>query len=213
MTQHPEGSVTASWRRIDAWPAVHAPAASAALRPPAGADAVEAAERALDVPFPAELRESLGCHDGATGWTGLLPEQSPLGAADIAEHGRMRLETAAGTDGLVTRPWDDEPWWHPLWVPRAESADGGVQVIDLRPGPGSGRLGWAGHSGGGDFSGAWPGLAAYLHEVSRALWHGGGVRGTYRPYLTADGDLWWDCAGDRPSPNGEPLTPAPVGPG
>ncbi|MEV6212916.1 SMI1/KNR4 family protein [Kitasatospora sp. NPDC051914] len=210
MGEHAAGPVVSSWRRIDAWLAVHAPAALAALRPPVAAEELEAAQRVVGVPFPAELRESLSCHDGAGAWTGLLPEQSPLGAAGIAEHWRMRLEIASDNDGLVVRPWDDEPWWHPLWVPWAESADGGVQVIDLRPGHASGRLGRAGHSGGGDFSDAWPGLAEYLHEVSRALWHGGGVRGTY-PYLTADGDLWWDFGGGCPSVDGEPLTPAPVG--
>ncbi|MFC8723561.1 SMI1/KNR4 family protein, partial [Kitasatospora sp. NPDC057198] len=183
MTTHPAPPVADSWRRIDSWLARHAPADLALLRPPADPAELAAAEEALGLPLPAELRASLRCHDGATEWTTLLPEQSPLGAAAIVEHRRMRMEDAADVDGFTTRPWDDEPWWHPRWLPWAEDAGGHAHVLDLRPGPSCGRLGWAGHSGGGDFTDSWPGLAAYLHAVAEALRHGGGVRGTY-PYLT-----------------------------
>ncbi|GAA2512664.1 hypothetical protein GCM10010406_55740 [Streptomyces thermolineatus] len=147
-------SVSSSWGRTDAWLAAHAPATLALLRPPVAPGELESAQRVLGVQFPVELRESLSCHNGASEWTSLLPEQSPLGAARIAEHGRMRLEIASDNDGLTARPWDDEPWRHLLWVPRAENADGNVHVIDLRPGRECGRLGRAGHSGGGDFSNA-----------------------------------------------------------
>ncbi|MCP2313653.1 hypothetical protein [Kitasatospora paracochleata] len=90
------------------------------------------------------------------------------------------------------------------------SADGNAQVIDLRPGGEAGRLGRAGHSGGGDFSDSWPGLATYLQEVSRALHCGGGVREMY-PCLTSDGRLWWDFGENCHAPNDDPLIPAPVG--
>ncbi|WP_285736726.1 SMI1/KNR4 family protein [Kitasatospora phosalacinea] len=210
MNPHPVPPVTVSWQRIDTWLSRHAPACTALLRPPADPADLAAAERVLGRPLPPELRESLGCHDGATGWTTLLPEQSPLGAAGIAEHWRTCTDVAADNDGLAIRPWDDEPWWHPQWLPWAETADGHAHVIDLRPGPARGRLGWAGHSGGGDFTDSWPGLAAYLHAVADALLLGGGVRGTY-PYLTADGRLWWDLGADCHELDGGPLTPAPVG--
>jgi cell wall assembly regulator SMI1 len=210
MSEHAVLSVSSSWKRIDAWLAVHAPSTLASLRPPAAPDELESAQRVLGVQFPVELRESLSCHNGMGEWTSVLPEQSPLGAAGIAEHWRMCLEIASGNDGLVAHPWDDEPWWHRLWVPWAVSADGNAHVIDLRPGGESGRLGWAGHSGGGDFSDSWPGLAAYLHEVSRALYSGGGVREMY-PYLTSDGQLWWDFGENCQSLNGDPLIPAPLG--
>ncbi|WP_326768904.1 hypothetical protein OG978_34070 [Streptomyces sp. NBC_01591] len=40
----------------------------------------------------------------------------------------------------------------------------------------------------------------------------GGVIGGYRaPFLTADGELWWDSK-DSHELNGEPLTPAPTMP-
>ena len=56
-------------------------------------------------------------------------------------------------DGLTPQPWDDEPWWHLRWLPWAEGATGSVQAVDLRAGgPGQGRLGRAGHSGGADLT-------------------------------------------------------------
>ncbi|MFC9624291.1 hypothetical protein ACFTXM_31375 [Streptomyces sp. NPDC056930] len=96
-----------------------------------------------------------------------------------------------------------------MWVPWAGSADGNAHVIDLRPGRECGRLGWAGHSGG-DSSDAWSGLAAYLHEISRALYDGGGVSEMY-PYLTWDGQLWWELGENCQFLNGDPLIPAPMG--
>ncbi|BAJ26774.1 MULTISPECIES: SMI1/KNR4 family protein [Kitasatospora] len=161
MNEPPVPPVAASWRRIDAWPPRHAPASLALLRPPATPGAPAAAERVLGRPLPAELRESLGCHDGVREWATLLPEQSPLSGAGIAGHWRMCMDVAAENDGLAVRPRDDEPWWHPDWLPWAETADGRAHVLDLRPGPEHGRLGWAGwagHSGGGDFTDPCPGL-------------------------------------------------------
>ncbi len=152
-------SVADSWARIDAWLAAHAPASMAALRPPADPDSIADAQYELGVEFPPELVASLSCHDGLDRWANLLPEAPPLAAHRIVEHWRMCMEIAEDTGGLQPRPWDDEPWWHPLWIPWAE--DGGdAQVIDLRPGPGQGRVGVAVHDGGGDFSDAWPSLTA-----------------------------------------------------
>jgi hypothetical protein len=94
-------------------------------------------------------------------------------------------------------------------LPWAETAGGDAQVIDLRPGPGQGRLGVAVHDAGGDFSDAWPSFTAYLHAVAEALHVGGGV-GPWYPYLRVDDELWWDFAGESEL-NGEPLRPAPVG--
>ena len=202
-------SPSASWRRIDAWLTAHAPAEATLLNPPATRDELQEAERLLGVTLPDGLVESLRCHDGASTWVSFLPEQSPLTVVGIVERRRTRMDVAAENDGLAPRPWDDEPWWHPLWIPWAEGADGGSQVIDLRPGPDAGRLGWAGHSGGGDFTDSWPDLPSLLHAVAHALTEGGGVRELH-PYLTARGELWWDEEGCERL-NGDPLTPAPVG--
>ncbi|MER5866630.1 SMI1/KNR4 family protein [Kitasatospora sp. NPDC002040] len=198
-----------SWRRIDAWLAMHSASDLAVLNPPATPEEVRDAERILGIPLPGDLAESLQCHNGLSTWATLLPEQSSLSVSGIVDRWQTCMDVAAENDGLTTRPWDDEPWWHLLWVPWAESADGVAQVIDQRSGPDAGRLGWAGHSGGGDFTDSWPGLAHLLHAVARALHDGGGVRGLH-PYLTEQGDLWWDEKDSREL-NGQPLRPAPIG--
>lgn len=198
-----------SWRRIDAWLATHAASGFALLNPPATRDDIQQAERLLDTPLPGDLAESLQCHNGVSAWATLLPEQSPLSVTGIVDHWQTCMNVATENDGLTRRPWDDEPWWHPLWVPWAESAGGGAQVIDLRPGPNAGRLGWAGHGAGGDFTDSWPNLPSLLHAVACALNEGGGVRGLH-PYLTAQGEIWWDEE-DCEELKGQPLSAAPIG--
>ncbi|MBW8481378.1 SMI1/KNR4 family protein [Actinomadura parmotrematis] len=202
--------IARSWRLIDVWLAVHAPASLMLLNPPAEPAAVEEAERALGMPLPAELAASLRCHDGADEWTSLLPHQSPLSASAVAERYAACMDKARATGGFAVQPWADEPWWHPDWIPWAVNASGTPHVIDRRPGPHRGRLGWAAYAGGGDFTDGWPGLAAYLAAVARALHEGGGAGGMH-PYLTVDGLLWWEFGDDRRSLNGDPLVPAPLG--
>ncbi|PSJ28488.1 hypothetical protein B7P34_12185 [Streptosporangium nondiastaticum] len=208
MAQHIR-PLSESWHRIDAWLAAHAAADFALLNPPATPDEIRQAERILGTPLPGHLAESLQCHNGVSTWATFLPEQSPLTVSGIVDHWQTAANIAAENDGLAPRPWEDEPWWHPLWIPWAESADGAAQVIDQRPGPGAGRLGWAGHSGGGDFTDSWPDLASLLHAVAQALHKGGGVRGLH-PYLTAQGGIWWDEYGCEEL-NGHPLQAAPIG--
>lgn len=205
VTEQSVAPVHESWRRIEEWLGLHAPASLEYLNPPAGSDEIDAVERTLGTPLPPELVQSLSCHDGMRRWSGLLPEQTLLAADTIAQRWQMCMEIAAENDGLEPQPWEDEPWWHPLWIPWAESADGVYQVIDLRAGAGRGRLGWAGHSDGGDFTDAWPNLSALLHAVAEALCRGGSVQGLH-PYLTGDGEVWWDAA-DRCELNGLPLLP------
>ncbi len=206
MAQRP---LAESWRLIDSWLAKHVPSEFALLNPPAPPEEIEGAERVLGVRLPGDLVESLLCHNGMSTWTTVFPEQSPLPVSGIVDQWRTCMEVAADNDGLTVRPWDDEPWWHPLWIPWAGSAGGSLQVIDLRAGPGEGRLGWAGHGGGGDFTESWPDLASLLHAVAHALHEGGGVGGLH-PYLTSRGELWWDEPGSAEL-NGQPVTPAPLG--
>ncbi|GAA1549087.1 hypothetical protein GCM10009741_61320 [Kribbella lupini] len=201
--------MAASWRRIDTWLAAYSPTDLALLNPPVQPDRLESLERVLGVPVPDDLAESLRCHDGAREWSTMLPEQSLLSAEAIAERWQMLMELAPDFDGFETLEGNDEPWWHPLWVPWAEEAGGDPHVLDLRPGADAGRLGWAVHDGCGDFSDAWPSLADYMHTVAEALAHGGGVRGRY-PYLTPDGRLWWDDGPDCQTLHGKPLTAAPT---
>lgn len=201
------GVVTEAWARIEVWLGRHAPASAAVLAPPADPGEIAAAQVTLGMTFPAELIESLLRHDGLLKWANVLPENPPLSVAGIVEHRQLCMDVAEGFDGLTPAGPGDEPWWHELWLPFAGS-DGDSQVIDLRPGPGYERLGWAVHDGGGSFDGAWPTLGAYLTDTAEALDNGAGVNGWY-PYLTAFGELWWSTA-NQTDLNGEPLRPAPT---
>ena len=208
MTAQSKTPVDISWQRIETWLAAHAPTALEHLNPPAHRDEIEAAERILGTPLPGELVQSLTCHNGMHGWSSMIPEATPLAVDTIAQRWQTCMEIAADNDGFEHQPWEDEPWWHPRWIPWAESADGVLQIIDLRPGPDHGRLGWAGHSAGGDFTDAWPNLPMLLDAIAGALYGGQSVQGLH-PYLTEEGDVWWDQA-DRCELNGSPLRPAPV---
>jgi cell wall assembly regulator SMI1 len=196
-------SITASWGRIDHWLARHAPATYDVLAPPASD-----ADLQVGVELPPELIESLRHHNGVTGWANLRPEALPSSATEIAANWRLRMDLAADLDGFTVHLPATEPYWHPAWIPWADS-DGDLQVIDLRPGPARGRLGMALHDGPGDFTRGWPSLEAYLVDVVHSLHHGTGVNGWY-PYLTTHQELWWDRGPDQQAVNGEALVRAPV---
>ncbi|MEU6341900.1 SMI1/KNR4 family protein [Streptomyces sp. NPDC046977] len=184
-----DASVRSSWARIDAWLRRHAPASFAELAPGASADEIESAQAQLGLRFPAELLESLACHNGAEKYSGVLPAGAPLGSAEAVDVWQMRMrlsgedEEPGGSDG--------EPWWHCKWIPWSET-DGDVQVIDMRVGPDRGRIGWAVRDDCGRFGEGWgwSSLGTYLHEVAETLEVGGTV-GDLGPYLTSESKLIW----------------------
>ncbi|GAB2588008.1 hypothetical protein GCM10027168_21080 [Streptomyces capparidis] len=187
--------VPESWARIDGWLAANAPATLAGLRPPADPVSLAAAERELGMPLPADLAASLACHDGAEPECGLLPHL-------------MRLLPV----GMVVEQWElwnevtdelhdgEEPWgvecgevhWDRLWVP-VTFFQGDLDVIDMRPGPGQGRVGFVPHDGPGSFDGAWPSFGAYLAAVADALTTGRmpDPAPFDEPRVTPDGRLTW----------------------
>lgn len=169
----PAAPVAESWGRIDTWLAANAPASLARLRPGADPAAVSAAERTLGVPLPVDLAASLACHDGSEPGSGVLPFRVDLlPVQGVVE--QWELWNAVSTE------FDEgeEPWgvvagqrhWHRLWVP-VTLFQGDLECIDMRPGPGRGRLGVVPHDGPGDFDEAasWPSLAAYLQTVADVL--------------------------------------------
>ena len=198
--------MTGDWARIEGWMRRHAPASLAALAGPAGPDVIAAAEARIGLRFPAELVESLRRHDGLVAWANVMPEAPPLGTGGIAEAYLMRNEIAPEVGGFTSAGPGFEAWWNELWLPFGDS-DGDLQVIDLRPGPGQGRLGIAPHDNPADFTEGWPSLGAYLTAVADGLEHRGSV-GPWHPYLTVEDELWWSLAGETEL-NGEPLRPAP----
>ena len=201
-------SVIASWARIDAWLQRHVPAGWAMLADPADPSDIAAAQARLGLEFPADLVESLRCHNGLRGWASILPEGEHLSVARIVEVRELWMEIAESEGRFAVEEPGGQPWWHPLWLPFGESVGGDALVIDLRPGPGFGQMGWAVHDGCGDFDDPWPSLGAYLQATADGLVHGTDAKDKF-PYLTAEGELWWTFA-DTAELDGAPLRPAPT---
>ena len=194
-------TITESWRSIDAWLTRHAPATYAVLAPPASDAELRAAQAVIEL--PPELVESLSCHNGLTAWANILPEGPPSSAAEIAANWQLRMDLAPDFDGFTVHPPNPEPYWHPSWIPWADS-DGDLHIIDTH----TGRVGMAYHDGTGDFTNAWPTLTSYLHAVTQALHHSTGINNWY-PYLTAHQELWWDQGPNKTTVNNEPLIRVP----
>ncbi|MFI5998686.1 SMI1/KNR4 family protein [Streptomyces sp. NPDC051362] len=201
--------VQSSWARIDTWLRRNAPVTFAELAPPAAPGEIAAAQAELGVRFPAELLESLACHNGAERYSGVLPDNAPLSVAEMVELWRLRVEISNEDDDPQESFDEDEPWWHPEWIPWA-ATDGHVQVIDMRTGPEQGRIGSAPHDDSGQFGDGlgWSSLGAYLHQVAEALEFGGTVS-ELSPYLTPDGELRWVFPGEEAAED-EDLRPAPT---
>ncbi|MFF5646778.1 SMI1/KNR4 family protein, partial [[Kitasatospora] papulosa] len=120
-----------SWQRIETWLAEHAPRTFDSLRPPASADAVSAAADELRMKFPADLVESLRCHDGVSPGHGLFQFPGgdlPLGIDAILRRGRMdrQLWNRVGEDH------PDETYWHPEFLMFADSNPPDGLVLDCR---------------------------------------------------------------------------------
>ena len=198
-------TITESWRQIDHWLAQYAPATHDVLAPPASDADLHACNAVIEL--PADLVESLHCHNGLTTWANILPEGPPSSAAEIAANWQLRMDLAPDFNGFTVHPPNTEPYWHASWIPWADS-EGDLQIVDLRPGPARGRLGMAYHDGTADFTESWPTLTTYLQAVVHALHTSTGLNGWY-PYLTTHDELWWDQGPDKRSLNNEPLTRAP----
>ncbi|MEU8138167.1 SMI1/KNR4 family protein [Streptodolium elevatio] len=203
--------VTASWSRIDAWLVAHAPASLARLGPPADPAAVAAAERVLGVELPAELAASLACHDGIEPECRVFPEMDLLSVAGVVDQWELRnqVEAELFDDEEDLPPLEGDPYWHRLWIPVGHF-QGDLNVIDLRPGPGQGRMGWVSHDGSSSFAGEELGtLGTYLAALADTLTTGRQpIPGLWEePCVSPDGELsWWGVPR-----GGVGWSPAPVG--
>jgi cell wall assembly regulator SMI1 len=216
MTDDPVDPVAVSWARIDAWLAAYAPASFTQLAPPATVAEIDAAEMVIGQPFPADLRESLLCHNGVQGGvsTAFPPYETPRSVDEIVAIWQSNMDTKLVEEGWVDEHFG-EPWWHPCWFAWAET-DNEKLIIDNRPGPAQGRTGWHLHDSGAVLNG-WPSLAHYLNEVAEALYRTG-VVGDNRPFLTSfdlddedfadDVELTWSEDEDED----DARRPAPIGP-
>lgn len=193
----PTAPVAESWARIDAWLGANAPAALAQLRPGAAPAALAAAERALGMALPADLAASLACHDGSEPGSGVLPFRADLLSAEgVVEQWELWNEVSTEEDE------GEEPWgvvagqrhWHRLWVP-VTHFQGDLECLDMRPGPGRGRMGLVPHDGPGTFdeAAAWPSLGACLETFADVLTTGRmpDPPPFDQPHATPTGELGW----------------------
>jgi cell wall assembly regulator SMI1 len=100
--------------RIHVWLAAHAPAVLADLRPPATEKQLRAAERAMKLTLPDDLRAAYLIHDGQT--TGIEGEFRPfLYGSEWLCLERMVEEWKIGRDLYA----QDKryPYWRPHWIP------------------------------------------------------------------------------------------------
>ncbi|WP_157963711.1 SMI1/KNR4 family protein [Actinocorallia populi] len=138
--------VEESWVRLECWLAANAPGNFARLNPPAVPSAIAAAEEALGRVFPEDLRRVLllrngtNTHDLSGNYhhgAGLLPEFGELLPVErIAGVHAMRVEIMQGhmevEEGFGE--WALSNWWHPDWLPIADSSSADGLFLDQRDG-------------------------------------------------------------------------------
>ena len=197
-------TVSESWDRIETWLSAHAPATFEALSPPAKPRGISVAEETTGLTFPEPLKESLLRHDGSNDVEVLPPFWALLSAGEIARTWELKTRINGDED------WDDEdeedddvdssdpdaeygPWWHREWIPFAADGCGDALVIDLRPGPRTGRVGDADHEQGCSFGRfpMWTSFAALLDATATSL-ETGEPAGSYEPFVNDEGVLCWN---------------------
>ena len=143
------------WDRFEDVMRRKSPANFEALRPPASAEAIATAEKAMKVKFPAALRTAYLRHDGATwgkmdmreglalfhnSWWCGLDEMVDHWHFMVREAGAVEMDDpdfymfpikAPSWDRLAIRP----EWWNKKWLPIGRSNTANTYYIDLMPGP------------------------------------------------------------------------------
>ncbi|NRQ31761.1 hypothetical protein HII36_07900 [Nonomuraea sp. NN258] len=188
--------VEAVWRRLERWTAAHAPGTRRGLAPPARPRAIAAAEAAMGVRFPDDLKASLLRHDGQKSGRGtyLWWVYDPLSVAEIVATWQMLCEVqrrfgegqAPGPRKGYVNPegW----WWHGSAIPFAADSGEVRLIVD-----GKGRVGTSYNDDVITFRGGagWPSYVDLLEGIADAVERGRPLRGL-TPSVTGDGELDWD---------------------
>lgn len=190
MTVTADGSVGASWARIESWLDAHAPGTRATLNPPADPAALATVEEAIGRPLPPDIAASLRCHDGAgpDGYTRgrftVLDGYIPLSATGIVKQWRMLGES-------LSRLGDDMVgyWWHPLWLPVGLHNTGDTLFVDQRPGAGQDAVGDLLTHDSAEV-GTWASFALLLEHTAAALESGAEINGA-KATVHQGGLLFW----------------------
>lgn len=176
------------WQRIEAVLERVSPRTARTLAPGASEEELQKLEAALDLPLPADLRQSLQVHNGQADPTmccSFTNEGLLLSVRQIAE--KWRTLTDLDDRFRKSQPgWDDNPdgaWWSRYWIPITEN-EGSSLCIDLRPEVTPGGIVCHIHNNPHE-----PGIAAsytaWLASVTRRL-----EAGAYE--IDEDGYLWLD---------------------
>jgi cell wall assembly regulator SMI1 len=190
MTATDDGSVVASWARIESWLDAHAPGTRATLNPPADPAALAAVEAAIGRRLPPDVASSLRCHDGAgpdehaRGRFMLLDGYIPLSTIGIVDQWRMLGKSLSRLgDDMVGR------WWHPLWLPVGLHNTGDTLFVDQRPGTGQDAVGDLLTHDGAEV-GTWGSFALFLEQTASALESGTEINGN-KATVHQGGFLFW----------------------
>jgi cell wall assembly regulator SMI1 len=136
--------VEEAWDRLEAWCRAHVPGLLDALNPGASAAEIEALERAIQRPLPADVRVSLAIHNGQSGrplGSDFVFGLELLDAEQIAHYWELwaglteyndeyREDMASVPPGAIQLDYAN-----PGWVPLTKAASASHLATDLAPGP------------------------------------------------------------------------------
>lgn len=143
-------SLEEDWDRIHRWLEAHCPIVLASLGPPASDEQFLAAEEAMEIELPEEVKAVYRIHDGqriiptpVSYWPDLkcipafLYGEDWLGLHDMVRRWRGMKElldggTFKGIKGEPQGPVRSD-WWHPKWLPLTEDHSGYMRCLDLAP--------------------------------------------------------------------------------
>lgn len=126
------------WRQLTRW-AADCPL-DIAFNPGASGTEISAAETALGVTFPADLRDYLALANGerwnSDGFIGDWRLLELKFIVDETQFMRKMVEDGAfGDNANEPTPAIKGMWWNPHWIPIVTSGSGHFFCVDLDPGP------------------------------------------------------------------------------
>jgi cell wall assembly regulator SMI1 len=138
------------WDRIHRWLDRHAPHVLASLKPGASEEQIRAAEQALGVTFPDDVKLCYRIHDGqqevpvpVSYWPdlrtvpGFLQGDHWFSLEDMVDTWRMLKGLLDDGSFDQARSFPHGPirtdWWHPRWIPVADCGCGDLRCLDLAP--------------------------------------------------------------------------------
>ncbi len=133
------------WSRVDSWLEANAPDMLGSLLPGATDKQIRAAEAALGIDFPEDVKESYGIHNGQNDLGApLMGEWQLLSLKDMVRQWKiMKKLVASGTFAeSQARPVGavKADWYNLKWIPVAYNGAGDLRCVDLDP-PSRGKAG------------------------------------------------------------------------